>query len=272
MAHNAEHLLTDQEVIQYWQDGFIVPRYRIAGPELAELQALMNRLVSDNPSLIDVPMSSPHIPGTGTQGLKSTAEWLSIATKPEIIDMVEQLVGEDIILWGSSVFYKQPKAGKETPWHRDGFPYPIFPLETTSVWIAATDSTVANGCLRIIRGSHAARHMGEHAKSTRQNLVFQHALPDADIDESKAVDIELKAGQMVIFDVYTIHGARANRGHERAGYSLRFMPSTSHYDHDSAKFSDEPGFSHNTRPLILVRGRDRTGRNDFRRGHPQLGT
>ena len=74
---------------------------------------------------------------------------------------------------------------------------------------------------------------------------------------------------MVMFDVYTVHGATHNRGDvPRAGYALRFMPSTSHFDHDGAERRDEPGYAHDTRPLFLARGRDVCGRNDFRRGHP----
>jgi hypothetical protein len=47
------------------------------------------------------------------------------------------------------------------------------------------------------------------------------------------------------------------------------MPSTSHYDHDAAVLRDKPGYGHDTRPLILVRGVDRCGKNDFKRGHPR---
>jgi hypothetical protein len=78
---------------------------------------------------------------------------------------------------------------------------------------------------------------------------------------------------MVVFDVYTVHGARGNGGiRERCGFALRFMPSTSHYDHGAAERTDQPGGGWDTRPLFLVRGADRCGKNDFRRGHPQLDT
>lgn len=246
----------------------MVPRYRLPVHQLGKFQSLVKKVVADNPDLVDQAIISPHVPGSGRQGLKSTPEWLEISTQPELIDMVEQLIGPDIILWGSALFYKRALAGPATPWHRDGFAYPIFPLETTSVWIAATDSTSENGCLRVIPGSHSARELGKHNKAGDDDLVFQDSLPD--IDESKAADVELEPGQMVIFDVYTIHGAQPNLGtKERAGYSLRFMPGSCHFDHDSAVISDEPGFGHETRPLILVRGKDLTGRNDFERGHPK---
>ena len=73
---------------------------------------------------------------------------------------------------------------------------------------------------------------------------------------------------MVIFDIFTIHGGGPNRGAQpRGGYALRLMPGTSHYDHDGAENRAAPGYSHDTRPLLLLRGADRTGKNDFKRGH-----
>ena len=88
-------------------------------------------------------------------------------------------------------------------------------------------------------------------------------------DESQARDIELEAGQMVVFDVYMAHGSQANRtGAKRVGYALRFMPATSHYDHHDIPIADSRGSAHHTRPLIQVRGIDRTGKNDLEIGHP----
>jgi hypothetical protein len=46
------------------------------------------------------------------------------------------------------------------------------------------------------------------------------------------------------------------------------MPSTSHFDHEAAHDREVAGNAHHTRPLILVRGVDRCGQNDFQRGHP----
>lgn len=90
-------------------------------------------------------------------------------------------------------------------------------------------------------------------------------------DESTARDVELQPGEMSLHDVYLIHGSRANTSpRRRAGLALRYMPATSHFDR--AMF--RPGESTSTylvdfsrRPIWLVRGADRTGKNDFRTGH-----
>jgi ectoine hydroxylase-related dioxygenase (phytanoyl-CoA dioxygenase family) len=268
---SASGILSDDEIAAYRRDGYVVPRFRLEGGDLEALQQAVGEVVSDNPGLLDQAIVSPHIRGSGVQGLevRSPDYWMRIASHPKIVDMVAQVVGPDIILWGSTLFYKRALAGPETGWHRDGQVWPIKPLETTTVWIAATESNTQNGCLRVIPGSHSARRVGEHVFQDRKDMIVRRSLAQDEFDESLSRDIELEPGQMVMFDVYTVHGAAHNRGTiPRAGYALRFMPATSHFDHEGAEHRGEPGYAHDTRALVLMRGADRSGRNDFRRGHP----
>jgi hypothetical protein len=270
MLKSRQGILSPEEIAAYRRDGYIVPRLRLKCDDLAGLQEAVSHLVEDNPTLLDQSIVGPHVPGSGVQGVKvrSPEYWKRIALHPRILDMVEQVIGPDVILWGTTLFYKRAISGPETGWHRDGQVWPIKPLATTSVWIAATESTRRNGCLRVIPGSHAARRIGEHVFEDRKDMIVRRSLAREEFDESTAVDVELEPGQMVMFDVYTIHGATHNRGSvPRAGYALRFMPATSHFDHDGAERRDEPGYAHNTRALLLARGKDRCGLNDFVRGH-----
>jgi ectoine hydroxylase-related dioxygenase (phytanoyl-CoA dioxygenase family) len=214
------------------------------------------------------------VPGSGRQNLKSSDGWLEFVTHPRVLDMIEQILGPDIILWGTNLFYKRPERGPATAWHRDAINNAIIkPLATAVVWIAVTDSRLENACLRCIPASHASREFGRHIQVKRDDLSFGTILDPAEYDETSAVDIELSAGQMVLFDVFTIHGARHNLGTiERTGFAMRYMPATSHYDHDATPEYHRKNveFGHDTRALLLVRGIDRCGRNDFRRGHPGL--
>jgi len=229
----------------------------------------MFKLVADNPALADKMMHLPHVPGAGSQGLKSRPGWMEFAAHPLIVDMVEQIVGPDIILRGSAAFYKRAGNGPATPWHRDSATLPIKPLHAMSVWIAVSDAKVDNACLRFIPGSHRNQSRGKHRQDPRNGVTFGLTLDESEYDESTAVDVEIEAGQIVIFDVFTIHGSRSNLGtRERAGYAVRFMPATSRYEHDAPDNRDSGSYlPHSSRPLILLRGVDRAG-NDFRRGHP----
>jgi ectoine hydroxylase-related dioxygenase (phytanoyl-CoA dioxygenase family) len=268
MEKRSSDILAADEIAAYHRDGFVVPRHRLTSTQQAQLQRLTGQLLADNPYLQDTPLTCPHVPNSGVQGLKSSPEWLKASTHTAILDMMEQLLGPDLILWGSNLFYKRAMEGPATPWHRDGAHWVMRPLVTVSVWIAVTDSTLDNGCLQFIPGSHASGKLGEHYDATEAGLIFPGTIRAHEFDETAAQDIEVEAGQMVLFDAFTIHGARANRGtRPRGGYSLRFMPATCHFHHEAAVRRDTPGSGQHTRPLILVRGVDRAG-NDFKRGHP----
>ncbi|MBT5110244.1 MAG: phytanoyl-CoA dioxygenase family protein [Rhodospirillaceae bacterium] len=262
-------VLDDAEIAAYRRDGYLVPRWRLPAADLSRLQNLMAQLAAENPTLLDEPIIGAHLPGGGVQNLNVEAGWIDIARHPRILDMVEQIDGPDLVLWGTSVFYKRAVAGPGTAWHQDARAWPMIkPTATTSVWIAVTESHKRNGCIRVIPGSHHDRKIHEHGFADRAESIVARSLAPHAFDESAAVDIELEAGQIVIFDVFTIHGGGPNPGTTpRAGYALRFMPATSHYDHGGAEHRDEPGYAHDTRALLLVRGADRSGKNDFQRGH-----
>ena len=269
MESRCQKILNSLELEAYRQNGFVVPRYRLTKTLLSQLQDLAKRLVADNRTLLDSHMVGPHILGSGTQGLKSTPGWMKIASHPDILDMIEQILGPNIILWNSGLFYKRPIEGPVTPFHRDANNAPIEPLVTTSVWISVFESTVDNGCLKFLNGSHLEKISGKHELIERDDYHVPDMLDPSEYDEGTVTDAVLDPGQMVLFDIFTVHGTSYNRGkNPRAGYAIRFMPSTSVYMHDKAVMRNVKGYSHHTRPLTLVRGMDLSGRNDFSRGHP----
>jgi ectoine hydroxylase-related dioxygenase (phytanoyl-CoA dioxygenase family) len=80
----------------------------------------------------------------------------------------------------------------------------------------------------------------------------------------------LEAGQISLHDVYLVHGSEANRSDKRRmGLVLRILPATSFYNHNSGKIKEDAGSPHgySQRALFLLRGVDRTGRNNFTLGH-----
>jgi len=185
--------------------------------------------------------------------------------------MVAQIIGEDIALWNSSFFAKPARVGSTTPWHQDGEYWPMRPLATCTVWIAVDDSTKNNGCLRVIRGSHKEKRVRKHVTNYAPGLALNEELPSSEVDQNEAVDLILKAGQISLHDVFLVHGSEPNRSAKsRRGMTLRFMPTTSHFDRDIEKRLDRKlGLvSHLRRPVFLMRGIDQCGRNDFENETP----
>ena len=262
--------LSEQDIAHYHANGYVIPKYRLEPEFLKELQDALNTLIANNPGVRPEKLVSAHIEGRNDEGVTGSQNFLQLAMHPPIIDLVEQLIGPDIILWGCHVFCKPASEGYETPWHQDGHYWPIRPLANCTVWVALEPSTKENGCLRVIPGSHNAKQLYEHLHEDRNDLTLNQRMADGTFDESQAADLELQPGEMSMHDIYMIHGAKANTSQQRrTGVALRFMPGTSLFDRNMRPSDGKTGVnvSFATRPLWLLRGEDKTEQNDFTVGH-----
>jgi len=269
--------LSEAEVRQYHELGYLVPNLRLPTAQVDALREALDRLLRDNPGVRPEKLISAHLARRGgaanAEGVRGQSEFLALAKDEHILDAVQQLIGPDIVLWGCHVFCKPAGDGHETPWHQDGHYWPIRPLATCTVWVALDESVVENGCLRVIPRSHLARISHPHLHEDRQDLALQQRLGGEHFDEGAAVDLELQPGQMSMHDVYMIHGANANRSPKRrAGVALRYMPGSSVFERQLDPVQGRSGVptAFATRPLWLLRGQDRTGRNDFDIGFEDL--
>jgi Phytanoyl-CoA dioxygenase (PhyH) len=273
--HDAMAQLTQDEIARYRADGWVVPGYRLPPRRVDDMATALDELLLANPGVRPEKLVSAHIAGDNGEGVRGVAAFLELARDPGIVDLVSGVIGDDVILWGCHVFCKPAGEGFETPWHQDGHYWPIRPLATCTVWVALEPSTTANGCLRVIPGSHRERVLHPHLHEDRTDLTLNQRMADDSFDEAQAVDIELQPGQMSLHDVYMIHGARANTSRQRrTGVALRYMPSTSLFDRRLRPVDGQSGIPVNfaERPLWLVRGVDRHGGNDFRIGHRSVAT
>ena len=266
--------LNPDEIAQYRDQGYLVPSFRLGTARTDGLRAALEELIRINPDVRPEKLVSAHVMGPdggpNVEGVRGHPAFLELARDPDILDMVEQVIGPDIILWGCHVFCKPAGDGLETPWHQDGHYWPIRPLANCTVWVAIDPSTRDNGCLRVIPGSHRSATCHPHLVEERQDLVLQARTDEASFDEASAVDIELQPGLMSLHDVIMVHGARVNRSTQRrTGVALRYMPATSVFERDLNPVDGKSGVpvAFARRPLWLLRGQDRSGRNDLRVGH-----
>jgi hypothetical protein len=262
--------LSEEEILTYHAEGLVIPKYRLPGDLFAELRDDSERLIRDNSEIRPEKLISAHLekrPGR-VEGLRGGGCILRYANHSDILDLVEQLIGPDIILWGTQMFAKPGGGGMEVPWHQDGHYWPIRPLATVTVWIAIDDSTTENGCMRYIPGSHKSGVLSHHLDERRE-VALNQAIQSDLFDEAAAKDDVLMAGQVSLHDVFLIHGSRANRSSKRrAGLALRYMPSTSHFNRGIPAYQTE-GLAADfaNRPLFLVRGVNRNPQNDLEIGH-----
>src|SRR5262249_45744493 len=90
---------------------------------------------------------------------KSYGRAWDLLTHPRIVACVRDLLGENVIGWGSHFFCKMPHDGKTVAWHQDASYWPLTPSKTVTVWLAIDDADVENACMRFIPGSHHFGHL-----------------------------------------------------------------------------------------------------------------
>jgi len=263
--------LSAAEIDLFHEEGLVVPDYQIPDEMLGRMRLEVDDLIARHPDVRPELLSGPHNPWGQSAKIMGSWTWLEFCRFPEIVDMVEQLVGPDIILWGSQLFCKPASHGMAVPWHQDGQYWPIDPLATVTVRVAIEDSLPENGCMRYLPGSHKSRDVYAHEIVQASNVALKQQI--SDIDESLAKDDVLYAGQISIHDVYLVHGSGENHSDKRrSDYAIRYMPASSRYVRDPSfpanayAAEKSPLMNYTQRPLWLLRGVDRAG-NDFEIGH-----
>ena len=253
-------MLSHKQILQYKEDGFLVPNYKLSSSTIEAIRKDVDELIGEDP---DRHQFVPTI-------LDYHPKFIQYAKDPNLLDMIEQLAGPDFVLWNISLFGKPARHGKKVPWHQDGEYWPIRPMATTRIWIALDRATRKNGCLRYLRGSHRAKKIFKHHETTETSLLLQYGIDKTEIQSEKIFDLEIEPGQMGIHDIFMVHGSEPNVTPERRrAIVLNFMPTTSYFDHNLAakQYSEmDIDFDHSKRPLYLMRGIDRCGKNNFKIG------
>ena len=146
-----------------------------------------------------------------------------LVTHPSILKHITPILGNDVLVHGSSVFSKQPRDKKFISWHQDGYYMKLKSYEYVSAWIALSESNKENGCMRVIPGTH--KELLPHTEEPNlDNLLSSGLTLDWPVDETKALDVELSAGEMSLHHVNLVHGSNPNNSEKnRIGFAVRYI-------------------------------------------------
>lgn len=145
-----------------------------------------------------------------------------LLTHPRIVALAADLLGENVVGWGSHYFCKMPGDGKRVAWHQDASYWPLTPAKTVTVWLAIDDSDRSNGCMCVIPGTHTLGHLTYRMTENADPNVLNQEIPDID-KYGKPVDIELKAGEVSMHTDLLLHGSEPNAStRRRCGLTLRY--------------------------------------------------
>ena len=232
-------MLHEDELEAFRRDGFLRGG-RVASPE--EMKGIADR--------VDAVLARPKYPDVHRH-LDARAVY-DLCAHPAIVERVASILGPDVLVWHSRVFHKRD-ADPEIPWHQDGVYWTLDPLVSVSVWIAIERADRDNACVEVIPGSHLTRVPHRHESTTGR--FSRHADLDR-VDASKAVGLELEAGEFFLFDTWLLHSSAVNTsGRPRTALSVRYTTPDVTISPETMSPS-VPGYG-----VQLVRGRDEFAKN-----------
>jgi non-haem Fe2+, alpha-ketoglutarate-dependent halogenase len=147
-----------------------------------------------------------------------------LARTPAILDVVEDILGPNVICWATHFFCKMPGDDKGVSWHQDCSYWPLTPSKTVTVWLAIDDADRDNGCMQVIPGTHLNGHLPFRESDEEERNVLTQTIERA-TRFGRPVDVELKAGEFSLHSDLLIHGSLPNQSkRRRTGLTLRYCP------------------------------------------------
>ena len=209
-------ILSDTEVNQFWNDGYVTPFDCLTADEAAECRRKLEEFEASVDGKID-----KHIRIKCHLAFK----WLEdIAHHPKILDAVEDLIGPDILLYLSTFWFKDARDGKFVSWHQDSAYYGLDPHDVITLWLAFTDASPENGCMKVLPGSHTWPDQ-QHLETYDENNLLSRGQTIAGLNEDDAVLMPLKAGQFSMHHERQLHASGPNvTDDRRMGMSFTFLP------------------------------------------------
>jgi phytanoyl-CoA hydroxylase len=225
------------EYIRFHQQGFLVVRGLVSQEDVADLNQHVDHLLSGKETIDDAEMMTDRGP---TSKPMKAEDWLRVhmlhrrssiherfMLHPRILDVLEALIGPDVLALQTMLFFKQPGQPGQG-YHQDSYYISTFPDTLCGAWLALTRADEENGCLWFTPGSqHEPIYPDPRgwAASMQANLGDLGTIDQAsNTDETvnglsriakkyagQEVPVIAEPGDVVFFGGHVLHRSHTNR-------------------------------------------------------------
>jgi len=233
--------VTKDQIEQFNEEGFLIIEDLLTPSEVAKMRAGAEEIARPGPdqqSLVRRQVEPAISRGDMVAGdyelslrkmtsiaLSRDDVFVAHALRPSIVEVVKSLLGPNLILYKDQLFMKPPRVGSRQQYHQDqplGFDIDP-PDQLVSCWTALDDSTLDNGCLWYLPGSHKLGALTKQERDSYEARAANQELPGA-------VPLVMKAGGCGFHHGWLLHASGANLSDERRrGYATHYVPSESRY-------------------------------------------
>lgn len=194
--------LSLEQVASYWRHGYLVCRATVS-PEICDtIIKHAEEFVTARQGIYD-PVIQPHL---------IDPYFREILATPAICSIISDILGE----WPDglqTLFYFGKPAAQGFILHQDNYCVEAKDNDFLSTWIALTDVTPENGCLRVYPGSHTKGILPVKRLAPDEiNIQFPNMTDIPQFDDSiEPVDLRMKKGDLVVLHGNVLHCSYPNK-------------------------------------------------------------
>jgi hypothetical protein len=208
--------LTDAQIETFHRDGFVAPIDVFFEEDALRLRAELEAAEAKWPEAFEgAARNNAHLNLTCLD---------EIVHNSTLVDAVQDIIGPDILNYGTVLFIKEPHDPGFVSWHQDARYMGLEPHVGVTAWIALSHSNEESGCMQMIPGSHA--EIKEHNDTFGETNILTRGQEVEGVDPSQAVSLILRPGQMSIHSARVIHASQPNKSQDRRiGFVIQpYMP------------------------------------------------
>lgn len=240
--------LIKKELEQYHEKGYVVVADLLSPDEVGALRKRVREYTHEGRTAADpikmqveprVKRGELHVdhPGDGVRKIDGLVQgddlFRRLGLHPDIVGIVEQILGPDLKMFRNSLLLKPPKVGSQKGAHQDSPYWPIEPMALCSCWFALDDATPENGCMAVNPGGHKQGPL-PHVPVTDDFVIDERYYDPAELELCP-----MKAGSGLFFHSLLPHFTAPNASDNwRRAIALSYMSARSRYtgDGDSPKY------------------------------------
>jgi hypothetical protein len=237
------NVLTSQQVASYRGNGFLFPLDALDAGEVAHYRDCLAKTEGKlGGSLMAIDRKY-------RGNLHFLVRWVDeLIRHPRIVDVIEDLLGPDILLYTSRFFIKEPHSDEIAAWHQDSTYFGLRPYDHVTAWVALSNVSLEAGPVEFATGSHIRGQLLQRSNVVKNSVNTAGQIIVEWFDRSSIARAVLAPGQFSLHHTCTVHQSAPNRsGERRIGIALSYIPARVRY------------IGARRMPATLVRGVDRYG-------------
>jgi phytanoyl-CoA hydroxylase len=214
--------LTQDQQDQYWQDGYLFPMQVVSSVQAknwrTNLEAIEAKWLDKG-----LPLPLNTYKRVNAQCVMPLA--CEIGLNSAILDIVESVLGPDIMLYSTEFFIKEPHTTQVVTMHQDLTYWGMGEIDgLVTAWLALSDVTAQTGCMDFVKASHKNPILPHADSFDENNLLSRGQEIVVEVADKDKVAVQLSPGQLSLHHGLTIHGSGPNSGNDRRiGVAIRYL-------------------------------------------------